>query len=76
MLMTLADENPALRFEVDLKVGHVVAGDLTVPTTMPASARAALQSGDWDATRLLIDQYEQVEAVTKQIPYLSWTARA
>jgi hypothetical protein len=38
---------------------------------MPESVRSALRSGDWDATALLLDRYEEVEHVAARLPYVS-----
>jgi hypothetical protein len=36
---------------------------------MPESGRRALISGEWDATSLLLQHYEDVERVTRALPY-------
>jgi hypothetical protein len=33
--------------------------------------RSALLSGDWDATALLLDRYEEVEQLAGRLPYVS-----
>ena len=38
---------------------------------MPDSARDALISGEWDATGLLLEHYEDVERVAARLPYVS-----
>jgi hypothetical protein len=44
---------------------------------MPAAARDAFLSGRWDATGLLLDDFEQVQAVAARLPYVSgWGAGA
>jgi 3-isopropylmalate/(R)-2-methylmalate dehydratase small subunit len=70
-LMTMAEQNPALEFHLDLASKTLVAGDVTVPIEMPEAVRAALRSGDWDATSLLVDHYEEVERVAARLPYVS-----
>lgn len=54
---------------VDLQAMRVRFGDDDAPVAMPESARAALVSGDWDATSLLLDRYDEVEAVAARLPY-------
>ena len=76
-LMALADENPALEWVVDLASGRLTAGDQSAPVTMPEAARSALQSGNWDATALLLDRYEDVERTAARLPYLAgWASRS
>ena len=70
-LMALADAQPGLEFHVDLEASTLKAGDLVVPVTMPDSVRSALLSGDWDATALLLDRYEEVEQAAGHLPYVS-----
>ena len=38
---------------------------------MPRSAQEALTSGAWDATGLLLDVPEAVEAVAARLPYVA-----
>jgi 3-isopropylmalate/(R)-2-methylmalate dehydratase small subunit len=70
-LMSLADANPNLEFALDLAAGTLTAGDVKVAIGMPDSVRSALRSGDWDATALLLDRYEEVEHVAARLPYVS-----
>jgi 3-isopropylmalate dehydratase small subunit len=75
--MALADANPDLEWVVDLAAGRLTAGDQAVPVTLPEAARSALQSGNWDATALLLDRYEEVERTAARLPYLAgWAARS
>ncbi len=41
----------------------LAVGDRTIKATMPKSAQEALMTGAWDATGMLLDQYQEVEAV-------------
>ena len=76
-LMALADAKPGLEWVVDLASGRLTAGDQSVPITMPEAARSALQSGNWDATALLLDRYEEVERTAARLPYLAgWASRS
>jgi len=71
-LMALADRSPSAELSVDIETRRVIAGDLTIPISIPDSARHALVSGEWDATGLLLDNYEEVEKVGKALPYGQW----
>jgi 3-isopropylmalate/(R)-2-methylmalate dehydratase small subunit len=68
-LMDRASRDPQSTFDLDLTNRTVVAGPLDVPITMPASTREALLSGQWDATGLLLDRYDDVERVAAALPY-------
>jgi 3-isopropylmalate/(R)-2-methylmalate dehydratase small subunit len=70
-LLTLAETEPSTVFDVDLSSGQLQAGALVVPITMPEAARQALSTGNWDATGLLVDRYEEVERIAARLPYLS-----
>jgi len=56
---------------VDLAAKTVRAGAVTAPITIPDSAREAFLSGGWDATGLLLERFEEVEAVAANLPYVS-----
>lgn len=70
-LMAAVDADPSVKCRVDLATKTATAGPVSVPLTMPESMRSALMSGDWDATSLLVDHYEQVENVAAGLPYVS-----
>ena len=70
-LTALADSQPGLEFHLDIEARTLTAGDLTIAVTIPDAVRTALLSGDWDATSLLLDKYEQVEAVAAHLPYIA-----
>ena len=40
------------------------------PITLPAHARDALVTGAWDTTGLLLERYEEVNAVAEKLPYV------
>jgi hypothetical protein len=37
---------------------------------LPPGARESFLDGTWDATGLLLDRFEEVEAVAKRLPYV------
>lgn len=69
-LRTLVDADPAIDVAIDIVALRVRAGGLDVAATMPASAHSALLSGHWDATGLLLADYDEVTRATAGIPYL------
>ena len=41
------------------------------PSRLPAAARESFLEGTWDATGLLLDRFEEVEAVAHRLPYVT-----
>jgi len=75
-LLKLAETHPETEFELDLHTVRITGGNLTIPVGLPDATRAALLSGNWDATGLLVDRYEDVDEVRSRLPYVSgWNAR-
>ena len=70
-LMTLAESAPQTEFDLDLTASRLNFGDFAVPVELPEATRLALISGNWDATGLLVDHYEDVERVAANLPYVS-----
>ena len=68
-LMALVEQAPATVVTVDLKALTVSAGSAAMQIAMPDSTRIALMSGEWNATSLLLKDYEEVERVEKTLPY-------
>lgn len=74
-LMQAVEADPSIEVHVDLASSTVTAGAVTAPLVMPESVRSALRTGDWDATSLLVDRYEDVERTAAALPYVSGWAR-
>jgi 3-isopropylmalate/(R)-2-methylmalate dehydratase small subunit len=72
--MVVADA--ALDVSVDLRALTVTAGGETFAVSMPEPAQQAFVSGDWDATGLLLERYEEVDAVAARLPYLASFTRS
>jgi 3-isopropylmalate/(R)-2-methylmalate dehydratase small subunit len=70
-LMRLVEEDPSVELRIDLGAGICDAEGLRVPIAMPDHVRDTLMTGAWDTTGLLLDNYEQVNAVAAKLPYLS-----
>ena len=70
-LQAMVEQNPETVFTVDLDAMTVAAGARRVPIALPAAARDAFRDGSWDATGLLLDRYEEVEAVAARLPYVT-----
>lgn len=70
-LMQLVEQDPATRVAVDLAEMRVAAGHANHPIELPPGARESFLEGTWDATGLLLDRFEDVEAVARRLPYVS-----
>ena len=70
-LMDLVERDPSTEVVVDLDRMRVVAGSSTYAIELPPGARESFLEGTWDATALLLDKFEEVEAVAKRLPYVA-----
>ena len=70
-LAAVIETNPTLEITVDLQQLQVSAGSLSFSVTMPASARDALVTGQWDYLGRLLSAADQVKSHAKKIPYLT-----
>jgi 3-isopropylmalate/(R)-2-methylmalate dehydratase small subunit len=70
-LQDLIERNPDTELSVDLEKGTCAAGDVQVKVSIPPNARDALITGAWDTTGLLLDRYEEVDAASRRLPYVS-----
>jgi 3-isopropylmalate/(R)-2-methylmalate dehydratase small subunit len=70
-LMALVERDPKTALKIDLKAGTCQAPDTTIAIAIPEHVRDTLMTGSWDTTGLLLDHYEQVNAVSARLPYLS-----
>jgi 3-isopropylmalate/(R)-2-methylmalate dehydratase small subunit len=59
------------RLVLDLAARVLRAGEKSFDVALPDSAREAFLSGRWDPIGLLLDRYEEVEAVARKLPYVS-----
>ena len=75
-IMDAVEKNPALTLDVDLSGLTVQFGDARAAITMPRAAREAFLDGSWDATGLLLQRFDEVEAVASRLPYVAgWSSR-
>jgi 3-isopropylmalate/(R)-2-methylmalate dehydratase small subunit len=69
-LMSLVERDPSVELAVDLDDLRVSVGHATHPIRLPSAARESFLDGTWDATGLLLDRFEEVEAVATRLPYI------
>lgn len=72
-LMSAVDSDPAVEVEIDLDAMTVSLAGRTFPVTLPPGARESFLEGSWDATGLLLDRFEEVEATAARLPYMQWS---
>jgi 3-isopropylmalate/(R)-2-methylmalate dehydratase small subunit len=73
-LIALVEQNPAAELIVDLGSMTLTAAGRTFDLALPAAARESFLDGSWDATGLLLENYDEVKAVAARLPYVatSW----
>ena len=71
-LIRLVSDDPALQVAVDLVDLQVIAASHKFAISLPAAARDGFLDGSWDATGLLLERFEEVEAVAARLPYTSF----
>jgi len=70
-LAAMMASDPALEVAVDLEARTVTAADLSVPAAIAEPVRRALISGAWDATALLLADYDEVKRTATRLPYVT-----
>jgi 3-isopropylmalate/(R)-2-methylmalate dehydratase small subunit len=69
-LQTLVESTPDLVISVDVASGTVTAGRLTFTATLPPAQRDGFVAGQWNPTAMLLDRFDEVQAVAARLPYL------
>jgi 3-isopropylmalate/(R)-2-methylmalate dehydratase small subunit len=62
---------PGAEVSLDLKNRELRAGDLVLPVQLPDSRRDAFLSGQWDATAILLERYDEVATKAGRLPYIA-----
>jgi 3-isopropylmalate/(R)-2-methylmalate dehydratase small subunit len=70
-LMQLVEADPSTHLSIDLTNMRVSAGGRAFEVSLPAGTRDAFLNGGWDATGLLLEDFEQVRAVAARLPYVT-----
>jgi len=68
-LIALVEQNPATEILVDFDAMTVSAGGRTFEIALPPAVRGAFLDGSWDATGLLLENYDEVRGVAASLPY-------
>jgi len=70
-LISLVNRDPQATLAIDLQARTCQASGLTIAIAIPDHVRDTLLTGAWDTTGLLLDRYEEVNAVSAKLPYLN-----
>jgi 3-isopropylmalate/(R)-2-methylmalate dehydratase small subunit len=70
-LMTAVEQDPSTEIAVDLSAMRVTANGQSYELSLPPAAREAFLDGSWDATGLLLERFEEVQAVAARLPYVT-----
>jgi 3-isopropylmalate/(R)-2-methylmalate dehydratase small subunit len=73
-LIAIVEQNPSAELVVDLMAMTLTVADRRFEIRLPAPAREAFLDGSWDATGLLLENYDEVRTVAARLPYAtaSW----
>ncbi|MBI07878.1 MAG: isopropylmalate isomerase [Rhodospirillaceae bacterium] len=69
-LMSLVETAPDTPFSLSLQDRSLSADDLRVEIGVDNSVRDALLNGTWDATGMLLDDFDVVRGVAERVPYI------
>ena len=69
-LMAAVERTPSMRLVLSLRDRTLEAAGRQVPVDIEDSARDALLTGTWDATGMLVDDFDVVRGVASRIPYI------
>jgi 3-isopropylmalate/(R)-2-methylmalate dehydratase small subunit len=70
-LMTAVEQDPSTEIAIDLSAMRVTANGQSYELSLPPAAREAFLDGSWDATGLLLERFDEVEAVAGRLPYVT-----
>ena len=70
-LMERVEKRPGATLRIDLQAGTCAIDGFSCAIAMPPHARDALVTGAWDTTGLLLERYEDVNAVAARLPYVA-----
>jgi 3-isopropylmalate/(R)-2-methylmalate dehydratase small subunit len=70
-LMHAAEANPSVAIRLSIADLSVQAGRTVIPARLPHAVQDAFLSGAWDATGLLLDQFDEVREAAARLPYMA-----
>ena len=70
LLMAAAERNPEAVMTLSVEARSIQAAGRTLPLNIPAAVRESLLTGQWDATGLLLDDFDTVRRLGASLPYV------
>jgi 3-isopropylmalate/(R)-2-methylmalate dehydratase small subunit len=70
-LQTMVEQDPATVVVVDIDKLRATAGTRTFELSLAPAAREAFLDGSWDATGLLLEDFDRVRDVAARLPYVT-----
>ena len=70
-LLSAVEADPQAEVTVSVGEQSVEVNGKKYQASIPAGAREAFTAGTWDATGLLLDDFDRVRDVAKSLPYVS-----
>jgi len=70
-LQTLVEHAPDTQIDASVEAGLLTAGTLRIAVSLPPAIRESFISGQWNPTAMLLDRFDEVEAVAARLPYLN-----
>jgi 3-isopropylmalate/(R)-2-methylmalate dehydratase small subunit len=64
------ETDPAMQIQIEIASGRVSCGGLAFTGQLPTALRDAFVSGQWNPTAMLLDRFEEVQAVAARLPYM------
>jgi 3-isopropylmalate/(R)-2-methylmalate dehydratase small subunit len=64
------ERSPHTVIAADVASGRVTAGALAIAAPVRAAHREAFLSGQWNPTAMLLERFEEVQAVAGRLPYI------
>jgi 3-isopropylmalate/(R)-2-methylmalate dehydratase small subunit len=69
-LQTQIETDPTIEIHADIASGRISCSGLAFTGQLPAALREAFVSGQWNPTAMLLDRFEEVQAVAVRLPYM------
>ena len=69
-LMTVVEDMPATTMVFSVDSTSISAGDRAIALNISSAVRRSLLTGQWDATGLLLERFDDVRNVASDIPYV------
>jgi len=69
-LLAAAERDPAAVMALSVDAQSIQAAGRTLPVNIPTAVRESLLTGQWDATGLLLDDFDAVRRVGAALPYV------